>query len=75
MRNFKELKVWKAGIEVTKLIFQITKSFTSQEKYGLTSQMTRSAFLFHLISLKDAEEELTRIFISFSISLWDLRLN
>jgi four helix bundle protein len=43
MHNFKELKVWKTGIEVTKVIFQITKSFPSIERYGLTSQMTRSA--------------------------------
>jgi four helix bundle protein len=43
MHNFKELKVWKAGIEVTKVIFQLTKSFPSEERYGLISQMVRSA--------------------------------
>src|SRR5271156_4610113 len=43
MHNFKELKVWKAGIEISKIIFQLTKSFPSEEKYGLISQMTRSA--------------------------------
>jgi four helix bundle protein len=43
MHNFKELKVWKAGIEVTKVVFQVTKSFPSVERYGLTSQMIRSA--------------------------------
>ena len=43
MHNFKELKVWKAGIEATKIIFRLTKSFPSEEKYGLISQMIRSA--------------------------------
>ncbi|AMR31376.1 four helix bundle protein [Mucilaginibacter sp. PAMC 26640] len=43
MHNFKELKVWKAGIEVSKLTFNITRNFPSEERYGLISQMTRSA--------------------------------
>jgi four helix bundle protein len=42
MHNFKELKVWKAGIEVSKMIFQLTKNFPPEEKYGLISQMIRS---------------------------------
>jgi len=43
MHNFKELKVWKAGIGVTKVVFQLTRSFPNEEKYGLISQMIRSA--------------------------------
>ncbi|MDB5009869.1 MAG: four helix bundle protein [Mucilaginibacter sp.] len=43
MHNFKELKVWKAGIEICKSTFLITKSFPSEEKFGLISQMNRSA--------------------------------
>lgn len=43
MHNFKELKVWKAGIEVSKLTFKITRHFPSEERYGLISQMTRAA--------------------------------
>jgi len=43
MHNFKELKVWRAGIDVTKAIFQLTKSFPSVERYGLISLLTRSA--------------------------------
>lgn len=43
MHNFKELKVWKAGIEITKAIFILTRTFPSEEKFGLISQMTRSA--------------------------------
>ncbi len=43
MHNFKELKVWKAGIEISKVIFKLTKSFPPEEKYGLVTQMVRSA--------------------------------
>ena len=43
MHNFKELKVWKAGIEISKIIFQLCKTLPSEEKYGLISQMIRSA--------------------------------
>ena len=43
MHNFKELKVWKAGIKICKIIFQTTKAFPSEERYGLISQVNRSA--------------------------------
>lgn len=43
MHNFKELKVWKAGIELCKIVFELTKGFPGEEKFGLTSQMTRCA--------------------------------
>jgi four helix bundle protein len=43
MHNFKELKVWKAGITLCKATFELTNSFPSNERYGLTSQMTRAA--------------------------------
>ncbi|WP_183565525.1 four helix bundle protein [Mucilaginibacter sp. SP1R1] len=43
MHNFKELKVWKAGIEISKIVFQLSKTLPSEEKYGLISQLIRSA--------------------------------
>jgi len=43
VHNFKELKVWKAGIEICKTIFELTRSFPSEERFGLMSQMTRCA--------------------------------
>jgi len=43
MHNFRELKVWRTGIEISKLIFQITRSFPVEERYSLISQLTRSA--------------------------------
>src|ERR1700709_2224139 len=43
MHNFKELKVWKVGIELSKTIFILTRKFPVEERYGLISQMTRAA--------------------------------
>ena len=43
MHNFKELKVWKIGMEVAKAVFVLTRTFPAAEKYGLISQMTRCA--------------------------------
>lgn len=43
MHNFKELKVWKQGIILSKLVFEITKFFPAEHKFGITSQMFRCA--------------------------------
>ncbi|MDB5120949.1 MAG: four helix bundle protein [Sphingobacteriales bacterium] len=43
MHNFKELKVWKAAMEISKSVFIATRLFPSEEKFTLISQMMRSA--------------------------------
>ncbi len=43
MRKFKELKIWQKGIDLTVDIYKLTKKLPSDERFGLTSQMTRSA--------------------------------
>lgn len=39
IRFFTDLLVWKKGHELALLIYRLTKSFPSEEKYGLVSQM------------------------------------
>lgn len=34
--NFRELEIWKDGIELGKLVYQLTKDLPKQEIYGLT---------------------------------------
>jgi four helix bundle protein len=46
IRNFKDLKIWQRGIELAKLIYQITSNYPSVEKYGIVSQMRRAAVSF-----------------------------
>lgn len=43
MHNFKELKVWQNARKLVKEIYVATKDFPSEEKFGLISQMRRSA--------------------------------
>jgi four helix bundle protein len=42
MHRFKNLKVWQTGIDLVVLVYQSTKKFPSEEKFGLTSQINRS---------------------------------
>lgn len=39
----KDLEVYKVGFELAMDIFELTKKFPSEEKYGLTSQIRRSS--------------------------------
>lgn len=41
MQTYKDLNVWKKSIELTIEIYEVTKFFPSDEKFGLTSQMRR----------------------------------
>jgi four helix bundle protein len=43
IKNFKQLLVWKKGIEIVKEIYFLTKNFPKEENFGLTSQMRRAA--------------------------------
>jgi four helix bundle protein len=42
-KSFRDLVVWQKGIQLTKLIYQLSKAFPREEVYGLTSQMRRAA--------------------------------
>lgn len=43
MRDFRELKVWQSFHEVTLEVYRLTAQFPESERYGLTSQLRRSA--------------------------------
>ena len=43
MRNFKNLKIWQKGLDVAIKSFQFVSSFPREERYGISSQITRSA--------------------------------
>ncbi|MBI4092783.1 MAG: four helix bundle protein [Candidatus Kerfeldbacteria bacterium] len=43
MKNFKELRVWQKSIKLVTQVYEITKRFPDDEKYGLVIQMRRSA--------------------------------
>jgi four helix bundle protein len=43
MQDFKKLKVWEKGHQLTLAVYEVTASFPKEELYGLTSQMRRAA--------------------------------
>jgi four helix bundle protein len=42
MRNFKELEIWKLGIEIAKAVYRLSTRLPKEERYGLISQITRA---------------------------------
>jgi four helix bundle protein len=43
IKNFRDLDVWKLGMEIGVDVYQLTKSFPHEEMYGLVSQLKRSS--------------------------------
>lgn len=43
MRNFKELKIWQKGFNITVNSFKLVSTFPKDEKFGMSSQITRAA--------------------------------
>jgi|SRR5687768_1874438 four helix bundle protein len=43
MKNFKQLKIWQKGFEIATKMYLLIEHFPEQEKYGLSSQLTRAA--------------------------------
>ena len=42
LKNYRELKVWQKSYKLCLDIYKVTKNFPQEEKYGLSSQMTRA---------------------------------
>ncbi|MDT0676268.1 four helix bundle protein [Autumnicola musiva] len=43
MHNFQNLKIWQKAMDIAKKVYLLSSQFPSEEKYGLTSQIRRSA--------------------------------
>ena len=43
VKSYKELNIWKKGIEIAERVYIITENFPQKELYGLSLQMQRSA--------------------------------
>ena len=41
--NFKNLKVWQKSVDLAIKVYELTKSFPAEERFGITSQMRRSS--------------------------------
>lgn len=43
IKSFRDLRVWQAGIELVRIVYELTSRFPRSEIYGLASQMQRAA--------------------------------
>ena len=43
MHKYKDLKIWQKAVELTKLIYELTRIFPAEEKFGLTNQIRRAS--------------------------------
>lgn len=43
MQTHRDLEVWRDGVELVKVIYQLTRRFPDEERYGLTAQLRRAA--------------------------------
>jgi len=43
MHNYKKLKIWEKSMELSLSVYQVTNTFPSEERFGLTSQIRRCA--------------------------------
>ena len=43
MLNFEKLDIWQEAIQFADLIYELTRSFPHDERFGLTNQMRRAA--------------------------------
>jgi len=64
-RPHKRLQCWKKGIEITKLVYEITGQFPKDEIYGLSSQMRRAAVSIPSNISEGAAKNTKKEFIQF----------
>jgi four helix bundle protein len=65
MHNYKELKISKKGRELTRQIYLVSEKFPESEKFGLCSQIRRSAVSLVSNIAEGAGRRTDREFIRF----------
>jgi four helix bundle protein len=43
IRDYKDLRVWQKAMELAERIYDVTRQFPSEEKFGIVSQMRRAS--------------------------------
>ena len=63
--GYKELNVWKESMKLVFEIYRLTKNFPANEKFGLTSQMQRSAVSIPSNIAEGWSRNYDKVFIQF----------
>ncbi len=65
MRTHRDLDAWKLGISLADLIYETTRDFPSEERFGLTSQLRRAAVSVSTNIAEGAARETTKDYRRF----------
>jgi four helix bundle protein len=57
MKSHRDLEVWKESMNLVVDIYELTKAFPADEKYGLTSQIRRAAVSIPSNIAREQEEK------------------
>lgn len=63
--NWRDLEVWKKSHLLTKEIYLLTKDFPKEERFGLTSQIQRSAYSVPLNIVEGHNRRTSKEFLQF----------
>ena len=63
--SYRDLLVWQKGIGLVKLLYEISREFPADERFGLTSQIRRAAVSVPSNIAEGQERFTTREFIHF----------
>lgn len=66
--DYKDLLVWQKGIALTKLVYEITRAFPADERFGLVTQMRRAAVSIVSNIAEGQARRTTGEFIQFHLS-------
>lgn len=65
MRPHEKLEVWKRAIDFVVLVYEMTKDFPSEERFGLTSQIRRAAVSIPANIAEGAARKTNKEFLQF----------
>jgi four helix bundle protein len=67
MHNFRDLQVWQLAVDLVIDIYHVTKFFPKEERYGLTTQINRTAVSIPSNIAEGAGRNSNLILIIFSL--------
>ncbi len=65
LKNYRDLQVWQKSIEWVEAIYNVSKNFPQDERFGLTSQVRRAAVSVATNIAEGAERTSTGEFLQF----------
>lgn len=65
LKSYRDLEVWRKSIELAEQVYRLSAKFPAEEKFGLTSQVRRSAASVAANIAEGAEREGTKEFLQF----------